>query len=126
MNRLLIGILDVINKLLALLLIVSSTVYGFYGQFGAYALPVDEGPGYRALATVIGFIGGLVLAGIFSGLLAAIVTIAREAAEIRALLAIRPINTALPPAYAAAAVEPGTASAGRTATITTPRQTYPR
>jgi hypothetical protein len=90
MNRLLIGILDILNKLLAVALVVSSTVSGFYGQFGAYGVAVDD-PLHRALATLIGFVIGVVLAALLSGFLATIINISREMTTIRELLRERPL-----------------------------------
>ena len=85
MNRLLIGILDILNKLLAILLVLSSTISGYYGQFAGYAVPVDDAL-HRALATLIGFVIGVVAAALVSGFLAAIITISREMTTIRELL----------------------------------------
>lgn len=90
MNRLLIGILDFLNKLLAVVLVVSSTVSGFYGQFGAYAVAVDD-PLHRALATLIGFVIGIVVAALVSGVLATIINISREMTAIREMLRERPL-----------------------------------
>lgn len=92
MNRLLIGILDFLNKLLAVVLVVSSTVSGFYGQFGTYAVAVDD-PAHRALATLIGFVIGIVLAALVSGVLATIINISREMTAIREMLRERPLVT---------------------------------
>ena len=95
MNRLLIGILDIINKLLAILMIVSSTVEGYFGDVWPYI-----GKGYveprSILGAVVGLIFGLALAGIVSGFLAAIITIARELGAMRELLAMR-VWTTPPP-----------------------------
>jgi len=91
MNRLLIGILDLLNKLLAIILVVSSTISGFYGELASYGLPVYDGPGHRIVMTIIGFIIGLILAALVSGVLATIITISREAAAIHQLLLVRPI-----------------------------------
>jgi hypothetical protein len=87
MNRLLIGILDIVNKLIAISIIVSSTIEGYYGDFSAYVGP--DFVSYRILWAVVGFVFGLVLAGIVSGLLAAIITIAREMAALRELVSVR-------------------------------------
>jgi hypothetical protein len=95
MNRLLIGILDIVNKLLALFIIVSATIEGYLGDFGGYV--VATGVPQRALWTVIGFIIGLALAGIFSGFIAAVITIARELIALREMLAVR-VWTPPPPA----------------------------
>lgn len=91
MNRLLIGILDVVNKVIALFIIVSSTVEGYLGDFTAYgdfSAYVPQGLPYRILWAVIGFVIGLVVAGIVSGLLAAIITIARELTTLRTLVSV--------------------------------------
>jgi len=88
MNRLLIGILDVINKLLALFIIVSATVEGYRGDFAGTFLP-PVGAAQQVLWAVVGFVVGLALAGIFSGFLAAIITIARELTALRELMALR-------------------------------------
>jgi hypothetical protein len=90
MNRLLIGILDFLNKLLALVLVVSSTVSGYYGTFGTYSVAVDD-PLHRAVSTLIGFVIGVVLAALVSGLLAAIINMSREMTMIRELLRERPL-----------------------------------
>lgn len=87
MNRLLIGILDIVNKLLAFFIIVSATIEGYLGDFGGYV--VVTGAPQRALWTVIGFLIGLALAGIFSGFIAAVITIARELIALREMLAVR-------------------------------------
>jgi hypothetical protein len=88
MNRLLIGILDIVNKLLAILIVVSSTASGYFGQFGPY-LATDGGDGdpvYRALGALLGFVLGLVVAALVSGVLATIITLSREATAIRELM----------------------------------------
>ena len=90
MNRLLIGILDILNKLLAIVLIVSSTVSGYYGEFDGYVVAIPD-PLHRALATLIGFVIGVVVAALVSGLLAAIITIAHETTLVRELLRERPL-----------------------------------
>jgi hypothetical protein len=92
MNRLLIGILDLLNKLLAVVLVISSTISGYYGQFGTFGVVVDD-PLHRALATVIGFVIGVVLAALVSGLLATIINISREMTTIRELLRERRVVT---------------------------------
>jgi hypothetical protein len=94
MNRLLIGILDIVNKLIAISIIVSSTVEGYFGDFSAYVGPTYLP--YRILWAVVGFVIGLVLAGIVSGLLAAIITIAREMAALREMVSVR-VWTTPPP-----------------------------
>jgi zinc transporter ZupT len=90
MNRLLIGILDFLNKLLAIVIIVSSTVSGWYGQFGVYQVTVDD-PLHRAIAALVGFAAGIILAAVVSGLLATIINISREMTTIRELLRERPL-----------------------------------
>lgn len=89
MNRLLIGILDIINKLLALLIVISATVEGYRGEFAGSVFVVPQGAAQQVLWTVLGFVLGLALAGIFSGFIAAIVTIARELVALRELMAVR-------------------------------------
>jgi hypothetical protein len=89
MNRLLIGILDIVNKLLALFLIVSATIEGYRGEFAGRFYPESLPPTAHVLWGVVGFIIGLVLAGIFAGFIAAIVTIARELSAMRELLSMR-------------------------------------
>jgi hypothetical protein len=88
MNRLLIGILDIVNKLLAILIILSSTASGYLGRFGAYLATdgADGDPVYRALGAVLGFIAGLVVAALVSGVLATVITLCREATAIRELM----------------------------------------
>jgi hypothetical protein len=97
MNRLLIGVLDIINKLLALFIIVSATVEGWRGDFAGsfYLAPADASQ--QVLMAIGGFIIGLALAGIFSGFIAAIVTIARELTAMRELLAMRVWTNPPPP-----------------------------
>jgi hypothetical protein len=90
MNRLLIGILDFLNKLLAVVLIVSSTASGWYGQFGIYQMAVDD-PLHRAIGAAAGFVVGIILAAVVSGLLATIINISREMTTIRELLRERPL-----------------------------------
>jgi hypothetical protein len=88
MNRLLIGTLDILNKLLALFLIVSSTISGYLGEFEGYMVEF-HGPGQRAIATIVGFIIGLIAAAFVSGFLAAVITISKEAIAIREILLSR-------------------------------------
>lgn len=90
MNRLLIGILDFLNKLLAIELVVSSTISGYYGQFGAYSVAVED-PLHRGIATLIGFVIGIVAAALVSGLLATLINMSREMTTIRELLRERPL-----------------------------------
>jgi hypothetical protein len=97
MNRLLIAILDIINKLVALLIIISSTVGGYRGDLAeGYFTPPGSLP-QQVLWAVIGFIIGLALAGIFSGFIAAVITIAREVTALRELMAVRPWTNPPPP-----------------------------
>lgn len=88
MNRLLIAILDITNKVVALLLIVLGMVEGWYGDVWPYI-----GQGYveprSIVGAIIGLIVGLVFAGLVSGFLAAVITIARELVAIHELLAVR-------------------------------------
>ncbi len=91
MNRLLIAILDILNKLLAIFVVVSSTVSGYYGEFAPYVEPYYHGVGYRALTTLVGFIVGVIVAALVSGVLATIITICREIIFIRELLYSRPV-----------------------------------
>ena len=98
MNRLLIGILDLLNKLLALLIITSSTIGGYRGDLAGFIyLPAAGSAAERVVWTVAGFIIGLALAGLFSGLLAAIITIAREMIALRELLTYRGPSGRPPP-----------------------------
>jgi hypothetical protein len=88
MNRLLIGVLDILNKLAALLFIVSGALSGYAGQYGyidATGIPHLQG----FVGAVIGLIGGLIVAGLVSGFLAAVITISRELTLIRELIAAR-------------------------------------
>jgi hypothetical protein len=94
MNRLLIGILDLLNKLLAIFLVISSTVSGYFGTLD-FLGPVVGGPGQRIVTTLIGLVIGLILAAIVSGVLATIITISREATAIHQLLLAR--IAAVPP-----------------------------
>ena len=94
MNRLLIGILDLLNKLLAIFLVISSAISGYYGNLPFLAFG-DEGPGTRIVTTLIGLVVGLILAAIVSGVLATIITISREATAIHQLLLAR--IAAVPP-----------------------------
>jgi hypothetical protein len=97
MNRLLIGILDIINKLLALLIIISATIEGYRGDFAGSYFVAPASVAQQALWTAIGFVLGLALAGVFSGFIAAIVTIARELTALRELMAVRVWTNPPPP-----------------------------
>jgi hypothetical protein len=92
MNWLLIGILDGLNKLLAIVIVVSSTVSGYWGHFGTYVVVLDN-PLERAIATAIGFVVGVIVAALVSGFLATIINISREMTAIRHLLNERPLVT---------------------------------
>jgi hypothetical protein len=85
MNRLLIGILDVLNKLLALFIVISSTVSGYLGNFQQY-LGGYQGAGVRVFTTIVGFVLGVIAAALVSGLLAAVININRELEAIRQIL----------------------------------------
>jgi hypothetical protein len=89
MNRILIAILDIINKLLALFLVVASVVGGYFGDFRGYFSPDYVVQPHSIVGALIGFVVGLALAGIFCGFLATVITIARELIAIRELLAVR-------------------------------------
>ncbi len=89
MNRLLIGILDIVNKLLALFIIVSSTIEGYRGDLAGRFDMMPANPTQQIVWAAIGFVVGLVLAGVFAGFIAAIITIARELSSMRELLAMR-------------------------------------
>jgi hypothetical protein len=89
MNRLLIGILDIVNKVLALFIIVSATVEGYRGDFAGHFYVMPESPAQQVLWAVAGFVIGLALAGMFAGFIAAVITIARELTAMRELLAVR-------------------------------------
>jgi len=88
MNGLLIAVLDIINKVVALLLILLGMVEGWYGDVWPYI-----GQGYveprSILGAAIGLVVGLVLAGLVSGFLAAIITIAHSLTGMHDLLAVR-------------------------------------
>jgi uncharacterized protein YqgC (DUF456 family) len=97
MNGFLIGILNIVNQLLALFIIVSATIAGAQGQFaayyGAYA-PTQPWP--ALVGGILGFIAGLIVAGLVCGFVAAIVTISRELTVIRDHLAYPPVIGAPP------------------------------
>jgi hypothetical protein len=92
MNWLLIGILDGLNKLLAIVIVASSTVAGYWGHFGTYVVALDD-PVERAIATAIGFVVGVIFAALVSGFLATVINISREMTAIRHLLNERPFVT---------------------------------
>lgn len=89
MNRLLIGTLDILNKLVAIALIIVSTVSGYLGNFAEYVPFALDGTALRVATTIIGFVIGLVTAAIVSGLLATLINISQEATLIRELLVVR-------------------------------------
>ena len=89
MNRLLIGTLDILNKLVAIALIVVSTVSGYLGNFAEYVPFTLEGTALRVATTIVGLVIGLVTAAIVSGLLATLINISQEATLIRELLVVR-------------------------------------
>jgi hypothetical protein len=88
MNRLLVGILDIVNRLLALFIIVSATIEGYRGDFAGYVYAAPASQAEQVVWALLGFILGLALAGTVSGFIAAIVTIARELIAIRELLSV--------------------------------------
>jgi hypothetical protein len=88
MNRLLIGVLDILNKLAALFIIVSGALSGYAGQYGyvdTAGVPHLQG----LVGAVVGLIGGIIVAGLVSGFLATVITISRELTLIRELIATR-------------------------------------
>jgi hypothetical protein len=89
MNALLIGTLDLLNKLLAILLILGGVTKGYFGDFADYIPFTLEGPALRIASIIVGFIVGLVTAAIVSGLLATVINISKEATLIRELLTAR-------------------------------------
>ena len=89
MNRVLIGILDLVNKLLALFLVISGIALGYLGDFHAYLRP-DLGPTLeRIVSTALGFLAGLVSAALVCGVIASQVAAVRELREIRDLMVLR-------------------------------------
>lgn len=91
MNSFLIGILNVVNQVLALFLIILGTITGATRSFDAY-YPIAQ-PWAGIVGGILGFLSGIVAAGLVCGLIAAIVSISRE------LTAIRLEMTVAPPAY---------------------------
>ena len=71
MNRTLIGALDTVNNLLALLIIIVCTVAGFVS-------PMAGGGGGNVVMGLIGLIGGTVLAAIVCGLLAILIEVEKH------------------------------------------------
>ncbi|HZS85350.1 MAG TPA: hypothetical protein VFA50_20945 [Stellaceae bacterium] len=98
MNGFLVGILNVLNQLLAIFLIVSGTIAGVHGRFepyyGAYGPPQSW---EAVIGGVIGFVCGIIAAGLICGFVALIITISRELNLIRDRLAYPPIVSAPPP-----------------------------
>jgi hypothetical protein len=91
MNNFLIGILSLVNQILAVLLIVGATLGGIAQPMGFYdAVPRPWG---NVIGGVIGLIGGLIAAAVVCGTIAAIVTIARELSAIRAHMSVVPVIT---------------------------------
>jgi hypothetical protein len=88
MNRLLIGVLDILNKLAALLFIVTGALSGYAGQY-SYIDPTGIPHLQGLVGAVFGLIGGLIVAGLVSGFLATVITISRELTLIRELIAAR-------------------------------------
>jgi hypothetical protein len=91
MNHFLIGILSLVNQVLAVILIVGATVSGVAQPMGGY-YSVPQ-PWSYAIGGVVGFIAGLIAAAVVCGTIAAIVTIARELSAIRAHMSVVPIIT---------------------------------
>lgn len=89
MNALLIGTLDILNKLLAIGLIIMGTVSGYVGNFNDYIPSVSNGVAERVLTTIVGFVIGLITAAIVSGVLATVINISQEVTLIRQLLMAR-------------------------------------
>jgi hypothetical protein len=81
MNRFLIGVLNVINQILAVLIILGATVTGATHPVEPYTA-LDQ-PWPMLVGGVIGFVSGLVTAALVCGLIAAIVTISRELTWLR-------------------------------------------
>jgi hypothetical protein len=91
MNNFLIGILSLVNQVLAVLLIVGGTLGGIAQPMETYvSLPQ---PWSYVLGGAFGLIGGLITAAIVCGTIAAIVTIARELSAIRAHMSVVPVIT---------------------------------
>jgi hypothetical protein len=91
MNNFLIGILSLVNQILAVVLIVGATLGGVTQPMGDYyAAPQPWG---YVIGGVVGLIGGLIAAAVVCGTIAAIVTIARELSAIRAHMSVVPVFT---------------------------------
>ena len=83
MNRLLVGILDLLNKLVAILLILGGAAAGFLSDPHELFPAAPAGISGTILAAVVGLIIGLLAAGLLCGSVAALVTLSREATAIR-------------------------------------------
>jgi hypothetical protein len=91
MNNFLIGVLSLVNQILAVLLIIGGTLSGIAQPMGGY-YSVPQ-PWSFVIGGVVGLIGGLIAAAIVCGTIAAIVTIARELSAIRAHMSVVPVIT---------------------------------
>jgi phage shock protein PspC (stress-responsive transcriptional regulator) len=89
MNGLLIGTLDILNKLVAVALIIVSTAKGVFGGYAEYVPFALDPTMMRVATTIVGFVVGMVGAAIVSGLLATLINISQEATLIRELLVAR-------------------------------------
>jgi hypothetical protein len=91
MNHFLIGVLSLINQILAVLLIIGGTLSGITQPMSAY-YSVPQ-PWSYLIGGLLGLIGGLIAAAVVCGTIAAIVTMARELSAIRAHMSIVPVIT---------------------------------
>jgi hypothetical protein len=91
MNDFLIGILSLLNQLLAILIILAATIGG--ASQPTESLYAVGQPWQMLVGGLIGFLAGLVSAGLVCGLIAAIVTISRELTAIRAHMGVFPVIT---------------------------------
>jgi hypothetical protein len=91
MNHFLIGVLSLVNQILAVILIVGATLSGIAQPMGGY-YDVPQ-PWSYVVGAVTGLIGGLVAAALVCGIIAAIVTIARELTAIRVQTSMGPVIT---------------------------------
>jgi len=79
-------------------IIASSTIEGYRGDLAGFIyLPAGGSVAERVVWAIAGFFIGLARAGLFSGLVAAIITIAREMVAVRELLAWRRSSERQPP-----------------------------
>jgi hypothetical protein len=69
MNRTLIGVLDSLNTILAILIIVVSTLAGFAGSHMA---------GSGIVGAILGLLAGIMIAAIFCGVLATLIEIEKH------------------------------------------------